>query len=373
MNYEKLVSLCHDMEKKLRIGLIGLGQRGMATLRRYSVIDDAEITAIADLSAACTERALVTLRQQGHNNVSVYQGESKWREMCVDENVDLIYICTDWASHARMAIHAMKQGKNVAIEVPAAMTVDECWALVETTEETGRFCTMLENCCYDTFHLGIMEMKRKGMFGEICHCEGAYIHDLRSDNGWVSYTVADHAGNPYPTHGLGPACQLLDIHHGDRLESLISMSAPNKVNNTLIKTALGKTILIQFDERTPRPYSRLQTLCGVKGFAQKYPIPTIQIDGQTTLTGIEAEAYVHNQHNDDTRALVSRGKELGVENLMNYIMDYRLVRNLRNNKKPDITIYDAALWSCITELSAQSVLSGNKPVEIPDFTRGQWK
>ncbi len=361
------------MEQKLRIGLIGLGQRGMATLRRYAVVDNAEITAIADLSADNTERALVTLKQQGHDSISVYQGESRWRNLCKDENVDLVYICTDWASHARMAIFAMNNGKDVAIEVPAAMTVDECWALVDTTEQTGRRCTMLENCCYDTFHLGIMEMKRKGMFGDICHCEGAYIHDLRSDNGWVSYTVADHAGNPYPTHGLGPACQLLDIHHGDRLESLVSMSAPNKVNNTLIKTALGRTILIQFDERTPRPYSRLQTLCGTKGYAQKYPLPTIQIDGQTTLSGAEAEAYVHNQHNDNTRALVKRGNELGVENLMNYIMDYRLVHNLIKGKQPDISIYDAALWSCITELSARSVILGSKPVDIPDFTCGRWK
>ena len=361
------------MEQKLRIGLIGLGQRGMATLRRYDAVEQAEITAIADLSAEAIERATYQLRLRGHNNVTAFQGETGWTKLCALPNIDLVYICTDWASHAHMAIEAMRLGRDVALEVPAAMTVRECWNLVDTVEQTGRCFTMLENCCYDTFHLGILEIKRKGLFGDITHAEGAYSHDLRSDNSWMSYTVSDHPGNPYPTHGLGPVCQLMDIHHGDRLKSLVSMSAPNKVNNTLLKTELGRTILIQFDERTPRPYSRIQTLCGTRGFAQKYPLPTIQIDGQTTLTGAEAEAYIHSQHDDKTKALIQRGKDLGVENLMNFIMDHRLVNRLLQHRAPDISVYDAALWSCITELSAQSVLLGSTPVEIPDFTRGRWK
>lgn len=361
------------MKNKLRIGLIGLGQRGMATVRRYAVIENAEIVAIADLSAEALEHARYQLKMQGKECVSLYQGESQWRQLCTDNQVDIVYICTDWASHARMAIYAMQQGKDVAIEVPAAITVKECWDLVNTAEQTHRYCTMLENCCYDTFHLGIMEMAKKGMFGDICHCEGAYIHDLRWDKGWMSYTVSAHEGNPYPTHGLGPICRLLNINHGDRLESLISMNAPNKINNTLIRTALGKTILIQFDERTPRPYSRLQTLCGTKGYAQKYPLPTVQIDGQTLLTGVEAEAYVNNQQNEETRTILQRAKRLGVENQMNYMMDCRLVNQLCNHREPDISVYDAALWSCITELTEISASQGGKLVEIPDFTRGNWK
>ena len=361
------------MQQKLRIGLIGLGQRGMATLRRYDAIEQAEISAIADLSAQAIERAIYLLSMRGQHYVASFQCEDGWLQLCALPYIDLLYICTDWASHAHMAVEAMRLGKDVALEVPAAMTVRECWELVETAEQTGHHCTMLENCCYDTFHLGILEIKRKGMFGEITHGEGAYIHDLRSDNGWMSYTVSDHPGNPYRTHGLGPVCQLMDIHHGDRLKSLISMSAHNKVNNTLLKTELGRTILIQFDERTPRPYSRIQTLCGTRGYAQKYPLPTIQIDGQTTLTGAEAEAYIHSHHDDRTKALIQKGKERGVENLMNFIMDHRLVDNLLHHKTPDISVYDAALWSCITELSAQSVLHGSTPVEIPDFTCGHWK
>ena len=344
----------------------------MATLRRYAHIPDAKIVALADLSTSHLEDARQVLTYQGrHRDVTLYDGESQWRQICQSEEVDLVYICTDWASHARMAIYAMQQGKDVALEVPAAMSVRECWDLVDTTEQTGQRCTMLENCCYDTFHLGIMQMVRQGRFGEVTHCEGAYIHDLRSDLGWVSYTVLDHMGNPYPTHGLGPACQILDINHSDRLVSLVSMSGLNKVNNTLIRTARGKTILLQFDERTPRPYSRIQTLCGTQGYAQKYPLPTLQLDGSPLLQGRDAETAIEAYHDRETRQLIDEGRRLGVENLMNYIMDRHLISNLRHEQAPDISVYDAALWSCVTELTALSAEQGGKLIEIPDFTRGK--
>ncbi|MBQ8969452.1 MAG: Gfo/Idh/MocA family oxidoreductase [Bacteroidaceae bacterium] len=354
---------------KVKIGLIGLGQRGTATLRRYACIPDAEIIALADLSADALRQGQALLEQGGQHNIALFQGESQWRLLCQNTQIDIVYICTDWGSHARMAVYAMQQGKHVALEVPAAMTVQECWQLVLTSRETGRYCTMLENCCYDTFHLGIMEMNRKGLFGEISHCEGAYIHDLRTDQGWMSYTVRDHLGNPYPTHGLGPVCQLMDIGSSDHLRSLVSMSAPGHINNTLIKTERGRTILLQFDERTPRPYNRLQTLCGTLGFAQKYPLPTLQFDGQPPITGAEAEAKIESHWSSEMRQLITEGRHLGVENLMNYVMDRRLVHALRHGIAPDITVCDAALWSCVTELSALSASAGSKPIEIPDFTK----
>lgn len=359
------------MRKVIRIGLIGLGQRGMATLRRYAHVPEACIVALADLSADHLEEARQILADRGQREVALYQGESQWRLLCQDSQVDLVYVCTDWASHARMAIFAMLKGKDVALEVPAAMTVSECWDIVHTAEDTQRICTMLENCCYDTFHLGIMQMVRSGLFGEITHCEGAYIHDLRSDLGWVSYTVLDHMGNPYPTHGLGPVCQIMDINHTDRLVSLVSMSGLNKVNNTLLRTQRGRTILLQFDERTPRPYSRLQTLCGTSGYAQKYPLPMLQLDGQQALQGNEAERAIEAYHDVETRQLIAEGRRLGVENLMNYIMDRRLMGHLLRGEAPDISVYDAALWSCVTELTAQSAEQGGRPVDIPDFTRGR--
>ncbi len=357
------------MTKKIGIGLIGLGQRGMATVERYAVIPGAEIKAISDLRSSSVEHTQQLLHSQGRNGVKAFSGEHSWRQLCQLDEVNLVIICTDWSSHARMAIQAMNEGKDVAIEVPAATSVEECLQLVVTAHKTGRRCTMLENCCYDTFHLGISEMHKKGLFGEITHCEGAYIHDLRSDQGWMSYTVSDHKGNPYPTHGLGPICQLLDINRTDRLTSLVSMSGLNKINNTLLRTAQGRTILLQFDERTPRPYSRIQTLCGTKGYAQKYPLPTIQLDGQMAITGAEAEAIAESHHNKAVRQIIVEGRRLNVPNLMNYIMDCRLISALSHGLPFDITVSDAALWSSITELSARSAALGGQPVSIPDFTR----
>jgi len=361
------VPLCR-MNNLVRIGIIGLGQRGMATLRRYEVIGEAQVVALADLSATRLDEARRTLEQQGRPAATLYEGEGKWKDLCQDRNVDLVCVCTDWASHARIGIYAMQQGKNVALEVPAATTVSECRQLVDTAKATGRYCTMLENCCYDTFHLGLMQMVQQGLFGEITHCEGAYIHDLRTDLGWVSYTVFEHMGNPYPTHGLGPACQLLDINRSDRLVSLVSMSALNKINNTLLRTRRGRTILLQFDERTPRPYSRIQTLCATQGYAQKYPLPTLQLDGQQPLQGKEAQAAVEAYHDAETRQLIAEGRRLGVGNLMNYIMDRRLVSRLTNGLAPDISVYDAAVWSCVAELTARSAERGGALMEIPDFT-----
>mgnify|MGYP002622435600 FL=1 len=355
------------MKQHINIGLIGLGQRGIATLARYQCIPNARVTAISDLRQTAIDEALRLLPPEERSKMNIFPSSDGWQQLCQQPDIDIVFICTDWKSHTPIAVHAMQQGKDVAIEVPAATTVEECWQLVETSNHTQRICTMLENCCYDTFHLGLMEMHRRGFFGEITHCEGAYIHDLRADHGWMSYIVSSHGGNPYPTHGLGPACQLLGINGTDRLVSLTSMSSPNKGNSTLLQTALGKTVLLQFDERTPRPYSRLQTLCGTKGYAQKYPLPTLQFDGEEVLLGQQAVERVERYHDEKTRLLIEQGKRLQVSNLMNYIMDCRLMEALRTNRQPDISVFDAALWSSIAELSARSALNGGKVVEIPDF------
>lgn len=361
----------NDQRTKIRIGLIGLGQRGLATLRRYEWIEGAEITALSDLSREAVERACHEMEIHGRHPAETYYGESQWRRICESPNIDLVYICTDWSSHARMAVYAMQQGKHVAVEVPAAMSVNECWDLVYTAEATGRHCTMLENCCYDVFHLGIMGMIRAGLFGDITHCEGAYIHDLRDEqDNWRLQSIRRHQGNPYPTHGLGPVCQLLDINRTDRLTTLVSMTGLNNINNTLIQTARGRSILIQFDENTPRPYNRLQTLCATEGYAQKYPRPTLQVSEQPAVFDEAAEALAARYQDDDIRQLIADGQRLGVTNLMNYIMDRRLIDALRSGRPLDISVYDAALWSCVTELSALSVSQGSQPVAVPDFMRG---
>lgn len=392
----------------VRIGLIGLGNRGFATIKRYSQVEGARITAICDLNKKNTERALNFLQKTHLHTPREYYEENGWVNVCTDINVDLVYICTDWQSHTRIAIEAMRKGKHVAIEVPAAMSIDECWQLVETAEHTQRHCIMLENCCYDPFATMCLNMSRLGLFGEITHCEGAYIHDLRqqfnSDEAhggyhkrWMSEYTLQHHGNPYPTHGLGPICQLLNIHRGDRLTHLVSLSsdikyeqrgndiAENHINNTLLHTLKGRSILIQYDVSTPRPYSRLQTICGTSGFAQKYPVMTLCFDktdsfknnvkeysSETFSKPEEIENFFMHYSHPALYQIEKEGREKNVENIMNYIMDVRLIRALQKGEALDMDVYDAAEWSCITQLSQQSATQGGVPVEIPDFTRGHW-
>ena len=369
----------------VRIGFIGLGNRGMATLRRYLVIDGVEITALCDINPSHLADAASLLHVDGKHAPILLDAEDGWKQICQRNDIDLIYICTDWLTHAPMACYAMEQGKHVAIEVPAATTVEECWRLVDTAERTRRHCFMLENCCYDTFHQATLTMVEKGMLGTLTHLEGAYIHDLRDKydadgpKGWMARLCGEHKGNPYPTHGIGPVCQLLNIHRGDKLDYLVSLTPATDVphdvcvNNTLIRTVNGKTILLQYDVTTPRPYSRMQTVCGTRGFVQKYPRRCIMFDGEEPVKGDAVEPIVAKYTKSHIARIQDEGYRIGVPNIMNYTMDRRLIECLREGIPLDMDVYDAAEWSCIAELSEQSALGGGIPIKIPDFTRGKWK
>ena len=368
----------------VRIGFIGLGNRGMATLRRYMVIQDVEIVALCDINRNHLEAAETLLAENGKHSPLLFHEPDGWKQLCHRSDIDLIYICTDWLTHTPMACYAMDLGKHVAIEVPAATTVKECWDLVNTAERTRRHCFMLENCCYDTFHQATLTMEREGLLGTLTHLEGAYIHDLRDKydadgpKGWMARLCGQHKGNPYPTHGIGPVCQLLQIHRHDRLDYLVSLTPSTDVphdicvNNTLIRTIKGKTILLQYDVTTPRPYSRMQTVCGTRGFVQKYPRRCIMFDGKEPIKGDAVEPLVVQYTQPDIAAIQNEGYQLGVPNIMNYTMDRRLIHCLRQGLPLDIDVYDAAEWSCIAELSEQSALQGGIPMQIPDFTRGRW-
>lgn len=378
----------------VRIGLIGVGRRGMKTLERYAFIRGAEIRCVADVCGDRLHEANERLRGSGRSSVATFEGDEAWRDMCRCPDIDLIYICTDWSTHCKMAVEAMRCGKHVAVEVPAATTVEECRLLVETAERTRRHCFMTENCCYDFFALSTLEMERVGLFGEVTHCEGAYIHNLhealqekdggsgemRSRN-WMERKCERHGGNPYPTHGIGPIGWLLNLHRGDRMDYLVSMTSfchgagqmHGKVNSTLIKTVKGRTILLQLDVTTPRPYSRLQTVCGTDGFAQKYPEPVLKTKTSSLLVGEAAVDESFRHLTSHAASLWKQGHELGVPNEMNYAMDARLVYCLRKGLPLDIDVYDAAEWSCLAELSELSASQGGCPVRIPDFTNGHWQ
>lgn len=392
MNLKPVFELTSPPLPVVRIGLIGLGQRGQKTLARYGDITGAEIRYIADLDPTRITEAQALLRKSGRPEAKSIVGTEAWKQLCQVPDLDVIYICTDWNSHCRIAVAAMEAGKHAAIEVPAAATVDECWQLVRTAEATRRHCFITENCCYDHFSLALQEIAEEGLLGDITYCEGAYIHDLRSRLGlqrpqdgirnWMEQSYAHNTGNPYPTHGLGPIGWLLGLHRGDRMDYLVAMSSAGngtdrlvgRINNTLIHTVQGRTILLQFDVTTQRPYSRLQTVCGTRGYAQKYPVPTLKTTAtQAILQGDEALAAANAHMTSHAARLWEEGHRKGVANEMNYAMDRRFIYCLQNGLPLDIDVYDAAEWSCIAELSMRSVESGSQPVPIPDFTSGHWE
>lgn len=373
----------------VRIALIGLGRRGMKTLQRYAYIRGAQITYLVDLDAERLEEANENLLLGGRPPAQILCGQDSWKDVCDRPDVDLVYICTEWHTHAEMAVYAMQKGKHVAVEVPAATTVDECWQLVHTAEKTQRHCFMTENCCYDFFALGTLEMHRKGMFGEITHCEGAYIHDLtasssmlgcacdgnEAQDNWIERACLLQGGNPYPTHAIGPIAQLLGFHRRDNMSLLVSLSSRGakgtslpigSVNTTLVQTVQGVSIMLQLDVTTHRPYSRLQTVCGTQAYVQKYPLPTIQI-GEKLFTGEDALDRMERLVQSDTAALWREGNVLGVPNAMNYAMDARLIHCLNCGLPLDIDVYDAAEWSCLVELTKKSADSAGKSVQIPCF------
>lgn len=406
-----VLQLAHPPIPTVRIGIIGLGNRGLLTLQRYLHIEGVEIKALCEIREGNLLKARHILKEAKRPEVVGYTGTDGWKKACESQDLDILFICTDWLMHTPMACYAMECDKHVAIEVPAAMSVDECWQLVDTAERTRKHCIMLENCCYDPFALTTLNMARQGVFGEIMHAEGAYIHDLRSKyfaeeseggyhNHWGKRYSIEHTGNPYPTHGLGPACQILDIHRSDRMEYLVSMSTRQAgmseyarkrfgndspearqnyklgdVNTTLIHTVKGKTIMLQYDVCTPRPYSRLQTVCGTLGFAQKYPVPciTLETHGETPLEEEALNEILSHYKHPFSATIGEEAHRKGLPNEMNYVMDYRLIYCLRNGLPLDMDVYDAAEWSCITELSEKSVLNRSMPIEIPDFTRGACK
>lgn len=384
-----VINLACEPIPLVRIGLIGLGGRGMKTLERYVYITGAEIRCLADLNPERLEYANQKLAESGRPKARTYCGEEAWKEVCKQDDLDLIYICTEWNSHTTIAIEALDCHKHAAVEVPAATTLEECRKLVETAERTRRHLFMTENCCYDFFALQTLEMHRRGLLGHVTHCEGAYIHNLSvpssnsshiSDtrHNWMVQSCAHHGGNPYPTHGIGPIAHLLGFHRTDRMKTLVSVTAQGteadgeikgRVNNTLITTEKGVSILLQLDVSTPRPYSRLQTVCGTEGFVQKYPLPTLQLAGQPALTGEEALREMEKYAHSPAAKLWTEGHRLRVPNEMNYAMDARLISCLQQGQPLDIDVYDAAEWSCLAELSQLSARQGGMPVDIPDFTR----
>lgn len=392
---------------KVRIGIIGLGMRGPGAVGRMSFIEGVEIKALCDKLPERATAAQKILTGKGLPKATEYSGENGWKEMIDKEDLDLVYICTPWHLHTPMAVYAMEHGKHAATEVPAALTIEDCWKLVETSEKTRKHCMMLENCCYDFFEMLTLNMVRQGMFGELIHAEGAYIHDLLGlnfnkkgyENMWRLKENIDFNGNLYPTHGLGPIAQCMNINRGDKMDYLVSMSSNDfmmgneakekaktdpfynefvgrnyrgNMNTTTIRTSKGKTLMLQHDVTSPRPYSRIHLLSGTKGFASKWPDPERITFGEEWLKEDEMKKLYDKYTPELIKHVGEIAKKVGGHGGMDFMMDWRLIDCLRNGLPLDQDVYDAAAWSCIVPLSKKSVAKRSSSVDIPDFTRGGW-
>ena len=306
----------------VRIAFIGLGMRGSEAVSRMTYIEGVEIIALCDILEANTKLCNQILKKRGFPRAQEFVGEDSWRKVTALSNVDLIYVATDWLNHAKIGIQAMKDGKHVVIEVPGALTMNEIWDLINTSEKTRKHCMQLENCVYDFFELTTLNMAQQGLLGEILHAEGSYIHNLEPYwgeywNNWRLDYNQKHRGDIYPTHGMGPACFALNIHRGDKMNYLVSMdtkvvSIPaymkektgkdlNGFKNgdhttTMIRTENGKTIEIQHNVATPRPYTRMYQLTGTKGFANKYPFEGYALDSKLLSSDINPGKFRFTPH-----------------------------------------------------------------------------
>ena len=407
----------------VRVGFVGLGGRGPWAVKRYAHIPGVEIVALCDYEEARAETTQSELRNRGLKPADIYFGPKGYEELCKRDDIDLVYVATDWNHHFPIAKFAMENGKHAAIEVPAAMNLAQCWELIDLAEKTRLHCFILENCCYDYYEMNALAMAQDGVFGEIIRAEGAYIHTL--DGAWDNYWKdpndndvndlhwrlkynKENRGDIYSTHGLGPVAQCMNIHRGDRFTTLVAMDTESFAGKaavkrktgkecedfrngdhttTLMRTAQGKVVEIQHNVMTPQPYNRLFKLTGTKGYATKYPTPEFALSGEA-LKGTDApqmdnlnahkfmdakqkDALMKKYYHPILTEYGENGRSMG-HGGMDYIMDARLVYCLQHGLPLDIDVYDMAEWCCLAELGALSMDNNCAAVSFPDFTRGHW-
>jgi|TARA_B110000902_G_scaffold104904_1_gene123955 predicted dehydrogenase len=423
----------------VRVGFIGVGQRGSGHVKHYCHLEGVEIKAICDTQQKVIDRSLKYVVGQGFAKPDVYTGsEHAYREMLARQDIDIVIISTPWKWHTPMSVETMESGKHAFVEVPAATTLEECWQLVNTAERTQKNCMMMENVNYGRDELMVLNMVRQGLFGELLHGEAAYIHDLRSQmkeidektGSWRTGWHTKRNGNLYPTHGLGPVSQYMNINRGDRFDYVSSMSSPSlgrkayaqrefpvghernqlnfiagDMNTSIIKTVNGRSIMVQHDTTSPRPYTRHNLIQGTNGTFAGFPNRIAIEKRPSKITSAYDKEY--QQQMDEWNASDKKGwepakssyhgwdqdmdkwydaydhplyvrmgeeaKRNGGHGGMDFLMMYRIVYCLRNGEPLDQDVYDAAAWSSIFPQSVASVADRSNSKTIPDFTRGAWK
>jgi hypothetical protein len=399
-----MIGVPFEKHEMVRIGIIGVGLRGTSVLKLFLGVDNVQVTAICDIVKEKCNRAGKLIQDAGQPTPAVYaEGDHAFEQLCRRDDLDFIYIATPWEWHVPQALAAMRNGKHVGTEVPSAYTIEDCWSLVFASEQTRRHCMLMENVCYAEPQMMVMNMVRAGVFGDLVHGECAYNHDLRTvlfDNNeglWRRHHHTLRDGNLYPTHGLGPVATYMDINRGDRFDHMVAMSSGHlgleafrkerlraddprakeqyvcgDYNTSIIKTALGRTIMLQHNVTLPRPYDLINLIHGTKAIFRDFPA-RVYLDGQEggeqyVPPDKYTEQYGARLWKDHGEAAKGRGGHGGVD----YLMCYRLVQCLREGLQPDIDVYDAAAWSVPGPLSVQSVAKGSAPMQFPDFTAGQW-
>ena len=406
-----LVGLTTEPLPKVRVGMIGMGNRGSVLIQMFEYLiknNHAEIVGLSDMKEEKLNKNNAYLKTIQPSGADLYFGsETEWKKMVDRDDIDLVIIATPWEYHAEMSMYGMEKGKHVACEQPMAMTLDDCWKLIEVAERTQKHCMYMENCCFNGEELWVLNMIEQGVFGDINHAEGAYIHDLRKhmmddtyyEDQWRIKHHQTKNGNFYTGHGLGPVSFYMDIGRGDNYDYLTSMSSREQslsdaakkidfwakefacgdMNTTLIKTKQGKSIMLQFDTHTGRPYSRLNTVAGTNAVHQGYP-SRLYIGHDELQWGhgwLKPEEYKEYREKYDHPLWKKFREQIDANAVghggMDFVMIYRMIRCINEGLPLDINAYDSVLWSAITPLSELSVANKSASTIIPDFTGGTWE
>ncbi len=410
----------------IKAAFIGVGARGTGHAKQIATINGTEVVAICDLYKDLAERSKNNCTEIGkgqrHKNIKLYYGsENDWMSMLDEVKPDIVFISTNWNTHAPMAIESMKKNVHAFVEVPIATTIEDMWKIIDTSEKTKKHCMMMENVNYGRDELMFLNMCRKGLIGDFLHAEASYIHSLRfqmdeqkrGTGSWRTYHYANGKGNLYPTHGLGPVAQYMNLsRQDDNFSKLVSYSSPalgrklyaNKmypkdhkwnelnfkngdINTSLIKTELGRTIMVQWDETSPRPYSRHNLIQGTQGTLAGFPtrvafdnesniknnISDESVDYHSWIKGKDLEKLYEKYDHPLYIRLGNLAKKMGGHGGMDFIMRYRIIECLREGLPLDQNVYEGCFWSAVGPLSGKSVKEEGSPQKFPDFTRGNWK
>lgn len=402
-----MMNVKFEKRDKVRLGIIGVGGRGLGMMGEWMAVEGLEVTAICDINKAQIDKALQRIEKAGKKAPSTYgKNDLDFENMVKRDDIDFVYIATPWDWHVPMAVAAMKAGKHCGIEVPAAVTVEGCWEIVNTSEKTRRHCMIMENCCYGWSEMLILNAVKNGLLGSLVHGECAYNHDLRaiinenrSEGLWRRTPHTKKDGNLYPTHGLGPLSNYLSINRGDRFDYMVSMSSPSlglyeyrektvpkgdpkwnekyvcgDMNTSLLKTAKGRSIMLQHNITTPRPYDRINLIQGTKGIFRDYPERIyVEQEGKHEESYTSLDKYKAQFEHELWKTTGEIARKNGGHGGMDYVMVYRVVQCFREGLAPDMDVYDAAAWSVPGPLSELSVAKGSAPIKFPDFTRGKWQ